>query len=105
MGLLLGQPRAATVVADGEALCYRLDRRGFDAIIKARPELADALARMLAQRQAENDATVRALDADARARHAVSRASEFVRRIQQFFGLEGARGSREQRAREHAERR
>jgi small-conductance mechanosensitive channel/CRP-like cAMP-binding protein len=88
MGLLLGQPRAATVVADGEALCYRLDKRGFDAIIQARPELADALARMLVQRQAANDATVRALDADARARHAVSRASEFVRKIQQFFGLD-----------------
>jgi hypothetical protein len=55
---------------------------------------------MLAQRQAENDATVRALDADARARHAVSRTSEFVRRIQQFFGLE----TREQRQKEPAER-
>jgi small-conductance mechanosensitive channel/CRP-like cAMP-binding protein len=100
MGLLLGQPRAATVVADGEALCYRLDKRGFDTIIQARPELADALARMLAQRQAENDATLRALDADARARHTVSRTSEFVRRIQQFFGLD----SREQREKEPAQR-
>jgi CRP-like cAMP-binding protein len=91
MGLLLGQPRGATVLADGEALCYRLDKQGFDAILQARPELADNLARVLVQRQAENDATLRALDAEARARHAGSRATEFVRRIQQFFGLESHR--------------
>src|SRR6478672_8828099 len=41
MGLLLGQPRAATVVASGDTLCYRLDKEGFDAIIHARPELAE----------------------------------------------------------------
>ena len=44
MGLLLGQPRSAAVLADGEALCYRLDKRGFDAILQARPELAQTLA-------------------------------------------------------------
>ena len=33
-GLLLGQPRAATVVAVGDAVCYRLDKKGFDAIIQ-----------------------------------------------------------------------
>jgi CRP-like cAMP-binding protein len=52
MGLLLGQPRGATVVADGEALCYRLAKDGFDTILHARPELAEMLGRMLAQRQA-----------------------------------------------------
>jgi CRP-like cAMP-binding protein len=100
MGLLLGQPRAATVVVDGEALCYRLDKDGFDAILRARPELAETLAKVLAQRQAANDATLRALDAEARARQAVSRASDFVRRIQQFFGLDSPK-TREAR-RDHA---
>jgi len=89
MGLLLGQPRAATVVAIGEALCYRLDKRGFDGIIRARPELAEVLAKVLAERQAANDATLQALDAEARARHGVSRAKDLVNRIQQFFGLAG----------------
>jgi small-conductance mechanosensitive channel/CRP-like cAMP-binding protein len=98
MGLLLGQPRGASAVADGEALCYRLDKQGFDTIIQGRPELADNLARVLAQRQAENDATLRALDAEARARHAGSRATEFVRRIQTFFGIE-SRKSEPRRAR------
>ncbi len=89
MGLLLGQPRAATVVAIGEALCYRLDKRGFDGIIRARPALAEVLARVLAERQAANDATLQALDAEARARHGAGRAKDLVRRIQQFFGIAG----------------
>jgi CRP-like cAMP-binding protein len=91
MGLLLGQPRGATMLVDGEALCYRLDKQGFDAILQARPELAENLARVLAQRQAANDATFRALDADAQARHASGRTTDLVRRIQQFFGLDSRR--------------
>ena len=87
MGLLLGQPRIATVVAVDDALCYRLDKRGFDAILRSRPALAETLARILAERQAENDAKLQALDAEARAEHAVGRTRELVRRIQQFFGL------------------
>ncbi|MEO9136883.1 MAG: mechanosensitive ion channel family protein [Casimicrobiaceae bacterium] len=87
MGLLLGQPRAATVVAAGEAICYRLDKEGFDAIIRARPELAQMLAQVLAERQAANDATLQALDAEVRARQKVGRTTDLMRKIQQFFGL------------------
>ena len=87
MGLLLGQPRIATVVATDDVLCYRLDKRGFDAILQARPELAGVLARVLADRQAENDATLQALDEQARAKVTVSRTQELMRRIQSFFGL------------------
>ena len=89
MGLLLGQPRTATVAAAGEALCYRLDKRGFDAIIRARPELAEILANVLAERQAANDATLQALDAEVRARRGAGSTKDLVHRIQQFFGLAG----------------
>ena len=87
MGLLTGQARTANVIAETDVLCYRLDKAGFDAILRARPELADGLSAVVAKRQAENDATLQAADADARARMAVSRASELVRRIRQFFNL------------------
>jgi small-conductance mechanosensitive channel/CRP-like cAMP-binding protein len=87
MGLLLGQPRAATVVAAGDALCYRLDKEGFDAIIQARPALAEVLAQVLAERQAANDATLQALDAESGARRKASRRKDLVRMIQHFFGL------------------
>ena len=87
MGLLTGQARTATVIAQGEILCYRLDKSGFDAILRARPELADAVSRTVAERQAANDATMRELSEDARARQASGRASELVRRIQSFFRI------------------
>ncbi|HLW12764.1 MAG TPA: mechanosensitive ion channel protein MscS, partial [Casimicrobiaceae bacterium] len=78
---------AATVVASGDTLCYRLDKEGFDAIIHARPELAEVLAQVLAERQAANGATLQALDAEVRARQKVGRTTDLMRRIQQFFGL------------------
>jgi CRP-like cAMP-binding protein len=87
MGLLTGQPRGATVAAETDALCYRLDKRGFEAIIHARPELADAMSKTVATRQAANDATLASLSADARARATGTRANELVRRIRSFFGL------------------
>jgi small-conductance mechanosensitive channel/CRP-like cAMP-binding protein len=87
MGLLTGQPRGATIVAETDALCYRLDKRGFEAIIRARPELADAMSKTVAERQAANDATLASLSADARARATGTRANELVRRIRSFFGL------------------
>jgi len=68
-------------------LCYRLDKRGFEAIIHARPELADAMSRTVAERQAANDATLASLSAEARARATGSRASDIMRRIRDFFGL------------------
>jgi small-conductance mechanosensitive channel/CRP-like cAMP-binding protein len=87
MGLLAGQARTATIIAESEVLCYRLDKHGFEAIIQARPELADAMSKTVAERQAANDATLASLSAEARAQATGTRASEIVRRIRQFFGL------------------
>ncbi|TMG87608.1 MAG: mechanosensitive ion channel [Betaproteobacteria bacterium] len=88
MGLLTGQARTATIIAESEALCYRLDKRGFEAIIQARPELAEAMSRTVAARQAANDATLASLSAEARAQATGTRAGELVRKIRQFFGLD-----------------
>jgi small-conductance mechanosensitive channel/CRP-like cAMP-binding protein len=87
MGLLTGQARTATILAESEVLCYRLDKSGFEAIIRARPEIADAMSQTVAARHAANDATLASLSADARARAAGSRANDLVRRIRDFFGL------------------
>ena len=87
MGLLTGQARGATVVADGDVLCYRLEKRGFDAILKARPELAEGLSQVLAMRLAANDATLQALDEEARRKRASGSASELLRKIRVFFEL------------------
>ena len=87
MGLLTGQARTATVIANSDVLCYRLERSGFDAILRARPELAEAMSQTVAMRQAANDATLRALSEEARAKQASGRAADLVRRIRAFFSL------------------
>ena len=87
MGLLLGSPRGATVVASGVVMCYQLDRQGFDAIVQARPEIVTAMSEVLAKRQAANIAMLQALDAEQRARHASGAAGELVRKIREFFGI------------------
>jgi CRP-like cAMP-binding protein len=87
MGVLTGQARAATVVAEDEVLCYRLDKTGFDAILHARPELVEALSQVVAARQAANDAKLQTLSADARAKQAVGRSADLVRRIKRFFAI------------------
>ena len=90
MGLLTGQARSATIAAESEVLCYRLDKTAFESIIQARPELAGVMSQTVVTRSAANDATLASLSAEARARATGTRASELVRKIRQFFGLEDA---------------
>jgi hypothetical protein len=48
------------------------------------------MSQTVAARLAANDATLASLSAEARARATGTRASELVRRIRQFFGLDDA---------------
>jgi len=87
MGLLTGQARSATVIAEEEVLCYRLQKAAFDAILHARPELVEGLSQVVAARQAANDAKLQSLSADARATQAVGSRADLVRLIKSFFAL------------------
>ena len=87
MGLLTGSARSGTVIARDDVLCYRLEKRGFDAILHARPEIAEAMAQVVAARLAANDATLQALDDVARRKRASGSAGELLRRIRVFFDL------------------
>ncbi len=50
MGLMTGEPRRATVTAHSDAECYRIDKKNFEYIMQSRPELADAFAAILTER-------------------------------------------------------
>lgn len=50
IGLMTGAPRRATVVATTDVEAYRLDKDGFQEIIRQRPELADSLSAILQRR-------------------------------------------------------
>jgi len=53
MSLLTGEPRRATVSAATNLICYELGKADFQSILDERPELAEAFASLLAQRNQE----------------------------------------------------
>jgi small-conductance mechanosensitive channel/CRP-like cAMP-binding protein len=84
MGLMTGSPRSATVTALTDIECYRLDKRSFQDILESRPAMAEEIAAVLAERQAQIDTARR--DAGTTPTQATARA-DILARIQNFFGL------------------
>lgn len=97
MGMMTGEPRHATVSARTDVHCYRLDKTGFESILRARPEIAGALALVLSARATGLAQAVVQAQADAAA-VARAHADTLLARIQSFFGLAsgqtGARAAR-----------
>ena len=87
MGLMTGVPRSATLIARTDIECYRLDKSGFEDIIRARPELAESMAHILATRMQEiEELQTQYHREQTEAEHAQHRAA-IVNRIKDFFGL------------------
>lgn len=90
MGMMTGEPRRATVTARSDVACYRLDKPGFAGIVRARPDIADSIARILSKREAElvSRSASGTRSAAAEPEHAL------LGRIRAFFGLaEGERAT------------
>jgi len=87
MGLLTGSPRSATIVAQSDAVCYRLDKEAFMDILQRRPEIAEQIAQILARRRAELDAVREGLTEEATRQRARSTQGDLLRRIKSFFTL------------------
>jgi small-conductance mechanosensitive channel/CRP-like cAMP-binding protein len=87
MGLLTGEVRSATVVALDNVECFRLEKTDFHELLRARPEIAEEVARELARRRlglmvARDDLGAASL----RDREQLT-ATDLVRKIRSFFGL------------------
>jgi small-conductance mechanosensitive channel len=94
MGLMLGEPRMATVIATTDVECYRLDKDAFHDILSRRPEIAEDISHILARRRVELEAVREGLNEEAkrlRMRHAQG---DLLRRIRNFFTLEKNDGAR-----------
>jgi small-conductance mechanosensitive channel/CRP-like cAMP-binding protein len=85
MGMMTGQPRAATVAASTELVCFRLDKDAFQATLTRRPEIAEAISLLLAERRVELDG-VASGGGDQTARVTQTQ-SELLTRIKAFFLL------------------
>ncbi len=88
MGLLTGAPRTATLIALTDVECYRLDKDNFNDVLHRRPEVAQDLARILAQRRVELDAVVGELSEELKRQRLNHLHTDMLERIRHFFGLD-----------------
>lgn len=84
MGMMTGEPRSATVTARTDVVCYRLDKSGFAAILQGRPDIAEALSKVLFAREAE----LRGRRKAGTQVPALALRADILERIRRFFGLE-----------------
>ena len=89
MGLLTGEPRRATVSARTDVECYRLDKAGFEEVIRLRPAVAEEMAAILAERNTQLAHAREALDAEARAGERSRQHASILGKMRAFLGLGG----------------
>jgi CRP-like cAMP-binding protein len=85
MGFLTGEPRRASVIARSHVDAYRLDQAAFADIVRARPEIAEALSGTAAARAAALDAELAGHDPTI----TLGSKTALLHRIRGFFGLAG----------------
>jgi small-conductance mechanosensitive channel/CRP-like cAMP-binding protein len=88
MGLMTGEARSATVVAETDVLCYRLDKQAFQQILSRRPEIAEDISHVLARRRVELEAVRGELSEEALRRRVDHTQNALLDRIREFFGLD-----------------
>jgi small-conductance mechanosensitive channel/CRP-like cAMP-binding protein len=87
MGMLAGAPRTASVIALTDVECYRLDKEGFEEVLKARPAIAEEISAVMAERRADLVSAQQELGDAARARLLEESRGELLARIRRFFNL------------------
>jgi small-conductance mechanosensitive channel/CRP-like cAMP-binding protein len=87
MGMMTGEPRAATVMALTNVECYRLDKEAFDDIMQSRPEIAEDISQVLARRRVELDALREDLTEEAKRARMKRHQVDVLARIRHFFAL------------------
>lgn len=87
MGMMTGEPRSATVSAQTDVECYRLDKEAFDEILSRRPEIAEDISQVLAHRRAELEAIREGLNEEAKRARMRRHQGNLLDRIRKFFTL------------------
>jgi small-conductance mechanosensitive channel/CRP-like cAMP-binding protein len=90
MALMTGEAREATVVALSDVDCLRIDKEGLQSILTKRPQIAQEMSVILAQRRVELRAVRDNLDAEARQNQLVSERGKILASMRDFFGLSAA---------------
>lgn len=87
MSLLTGETRSASVYAITDVDCWRLDQGAFKSVLMARPEIAQPIAALLAERQMELLEVKEDLDATSREKQRQEQEVQLLKKMRAFFGL------------------
>ncbi|MCP4923350.1 MAG: mechanosensitive ion channel [bacterium] len=88
MALLTGEKRSATVKARTHVIAYKVTKEALAPILKSKPELVEALATVVSQRQMDTQKTMDDAQArDQERKKAKEAAGKLSARIKQFFSL------------------
>jgi small-conductance mechanosensitive channel/CRP-like cAMP-binding protein len=87
MGLMTGEPRLADVIALGDVDCFRLGKDVFKKVLLGRPEIAEELSTMLANRRVELIAARDGLAASGMHDRAETERARILGAIKGFFSL------------------
>jgi small-conductance mechanosensitive channel/CRP-like cAMP-binding protein len=87
MAVLTGQRRRATCIAITRVECYRLDASAFRDLLAARPELAERVAKILAEREVGMRVTLERIDESSRAHILARNETDLLAKIRSFFSL------------------
>ena len=84
---MTGEPRKASVIARGAVLCYKLYGDTFGRILADRPEIAEQVSAVLAEREVELQAARENLNSKDQDRRKREVSNRILSGIQRFFGL------------------
>jgi small-conductance mechanosensitive channel/CRP-like cAMP-binding protein len=87
MSLMTGEPRRATCAALGDVETYVVDQRALREVLAVRPEVAERVAKVLAERQMSLAGERDNLSAEAAARRAAENSSRLLAKVRDFFNL------------------
>jgi len=88
MGLLTGDVRSASVIAMSDVSCLRLDKEDFVDVLQRRPEIAESISQILAQRRMELEAARDHLTGEAQRERLKKTQGDLLQRIRKFFTIE-----------------
>ena len=87
MSLMTGVPRRASVIAKTDVECYRLDKEAFEAVMLARPSIAEEIAQILVTRGAQLDSALQNMDEGSQHQEIHKQHYEVLVTVKRFFGL------------------
>ncbi|MDA1140432.1 MAG: mechanosensitive ion channel family protein [Planctomycetota bacterium] len=89
MSLLTGEPRTATISADVPTIVYELSKADLKVVLEKRPECADTISQIVAERQISTQAAAKNLDSRQLEQETRSFAADLLKKIKGFFRIGG----------------